>query len=197
MLSHIFGRNWQKIALDTTVNKMSDFEWWVDQFLFYLPEINSRNIVIFGIIVLCSFFIAVTVKKRKYYSEKRFLALFAALLYYDYVLMSTLIARKPYVGEHIRIIPFWIFSQAKQYGIKRAIREVLFNIMLFMPLGTFLGIFNESKEIKLVFIQGFLASFFIEMLQMVSRRGVLEFDDLLFNTLGALLGCAIVRICRD
>ncbi len=72
-----------------------------------------------------------------------------------------------------------VFVSPKQY---------IFNIMLFMPLGFLLPLmwkpFHSQNKILLT---GFLCSFAIEFLQMFCGR-MTDVDDLLTNTVGAVLG---------
>lgn len=70
-----------------------------------------------------------------------------------------------------------------------AIKNVVGNIILFIPFGFLLPAIAGRK---LNFIQlitfSFLLSLFIELIQLFSRIGSFDVDDLLLNTLGAILG---------
>ena len=39
-------------------------------------------------------------------------------------------------------------------------------------------------------------SLIIELTQLMSRRGLFEFDDVIHNTLGALLGCGLLSFIK-
>ncbi len=84
----------------------------------------------------------------------------------------------------------------------------LLNILLFVPFGFFTPVFfyyiipeskfNSLKDgpfIKPVYtvILGFLLSLIIETVQLVFSIGVFEIDDLIKNTLGALLGFFVFK----
>ena len=65
------------------------------------------------------------------------------------------------------------------------------NIAAFIPFGAYLG-YREKKIIPTV-IFGFLLSLFIETMQYIWSVGVSEIDDLILNTLGALIGVLVVK----
>lgn len=68
--------------------------------------------------------------------------------------------------------------------------DIALNILLFIPLGLLLG----DKGWKAVFL-GFLLSAFIEFIQYIAVLGYCEADDVLNNTIGALLGICIYKLC--
>ena len=74
---------------------------------------------------------------------------------------------------------------------KRDISQVAMNVMLFVPMGYLLPYtfswFRTKVRVRPV-LACFLASLFIENLQLVFRRGFYDADDLISNTAGGLLG---------
>lgn len=68
--------------------------------------------------------------------------------------------------------------------------EPILNILLFMPLGYLLpSIFNFFKHKPwFTVIAGFLLSLTTELLQLVTRLGSFDVDDLINNTLGSVIG---------
>lgn len=68
------------------------------------------------------------------------------------------------------------------------------NIAAFIPFGVYLG--YRGKRIIPTVVFGFLLSFFIESMQYVWGVGISEIDDLILNTLGALLGAAAVKLVQ-
>lgn len=87
------------------------------------------------------------------------------------------------------------------WTIKRAWSEhsgyywylILGNIALFMPFGFFLTAILQKPDWKKAAMMGFVFSAAIEMSQVLLDRGLGEFDDVLHNTWGSLMGyCAAV-----
>jgi glycopeptide antibiotics resistance protein len=71
------------------------------------------------------------------------------------------------------------------------------NVLAFMPLGFFLPALCGMREKGvLVVLCCFVFSLTVEVLQLVSRLGCFDVDDLFLNTLGGLLGYLVYRICH-
>ena len=115
-------------------------------------------------------------KKKDYI----FCILFGA--YIAAVLWITLFSR---LGEGYRgfLLPFHSYVEILK-GEWRPLLENIGNIALFIPLGVALkcGGMKDAKKV------GFLASLLIEVLQFIFALGTFECDDLIHNTLGAVIG---------
>lgn len=74
--------------------------------------------------------------------------------------------------------------------------DYLGNMAFFVPVGVLLFILLEHRRraIGLVVVVGALTSATVEMLQYVFALGHSDVSDLLFNTLGALVGAVIARL---
>ena len=70
--------------------------------------------------------------------------------------------------------------------------EVRANILLFIPIGFLLPL--VVKKMPLLWGIGF--SLLIEIIQFITRRGTCETDDVISNTIGLLIGYAIVTTLR-
>ena len=110
-------------------------------------------------------------------------------VYVAAVLWITLFSR---IGTYERLFlyPFRSYV-ALANGDASFLVENAENILLFVPLGIFTGITNR-KSLKKSVVTGFLLSLCIECAQAVFALGTFECDDLLHNTVGALLGHLIV-----
>jgi glycopeptide antibiotics resistance protein len=72
---------------------------------------------------------------------------------------------------------------------KVAVKNLLGNIFLFLPFGLLLpAIKPEVDSYKKIFIFSVLFSLFFETTQLLLRIGSFDVDDLILNTLGAMLG---------
>lgn len=74
--------------------------------------------------------------------------------------------------------------------------DYLGNMAFFLPIGVLLFILLEHhrRAIGLVVVVGALTSATVEILQYVLALGHSDASDLLFNTLGALVGAVIARL---
>lgn len=68
------------------------------------------------------------------------------------------------------------------------------NILLFLPYGFLWGLMRRRKKgLWNALAVGFLTSLGIEFLQLFSGRGVFQTDDMITNTLGAVVGYILYR----
>lgn len=115
-------------------------------------------------------------KKKEYI----FCILFGA--YIAAVLWITLFSR---LGTEKRsfLLPFYSYKRIVA-GEWRPLLENVGNVVLFIPLGVALGAVGKWDVKK----AGFLVSLTIEILQLTFALGTFECDDLIHNTLGAVIG---------
>ena len=101
------------------------------------------------------------------------------------ILGETVLFRSPFIGQHFEPRLFWSYGA---WAIQK--RQIIANVLLFIPLGFFAGRLWKWKGI----IAGLGVSVVIEILQLISQRGLFEFDDILHNTLGTVIGVSIYMI---
>lgn len=138
--------------------------------------------------------------RRSMRKRKQGLAILFLLIYVFAVIWFTVLNRA--VRYHVaRFELFWSYRAwlAGDTGIGR---EILLNIALFIPLGLLLpSVFpaarlgvSKKKQTIIVVAVAAVFSLLIELLQLVSIRGLFEWDDLISNTLGAAIGFCIYSI---
>ena len=101
------------------------------------------------------------------------------------ILGETFLFRKPFEGQHFQSQLFWSY---KVWDVQKV--QIIANILLFIPMGVLAGCLWKWKGI----IVGIVLSVVIELLQLISQRGLCEFDDILHNTLGAFIGVSIYML---
>lgn len=70
---------------------------------------------------------------------------------------------------------------------------LIFNIIMFVPLGVLLPLTNKKfQKIFYTLLAGFMLTFVIEILQRITAYGIFELDDIFNNLLGTLVGYSIV-----
>lgn len=91
--------------------------------------------------------------------------------------------------DEINLIPFrWITEGVRPY---------IENILLFIPLGFMLPcIWKKYEVLWKTSLSGITFSLIIELCQLFNRR-ITDVDDLLMNTLGALIGWVIFRLLKE
>jgi glycopeptide antibiotics resistance protein len=113
------------------------------------------------------------------------------LIYLFFVIWITLLNRTS-TYRRMMLVPFWeyrnlLFATDHLYWFK----QITCNILMLMPLGFLLAMQKISpKQIVMI---GCGLSVCIELTQLVTARGLCEFDDVFNNTLGAWLGYVIYK----
>lgn len=100
------------------------------------------------------------------------------------VLAETLLIRHSFTGSHFQPVLFWSWGEWETQKI-----QILTNVVMFIPVGVLAGWIWKWKG--LWFAVGL--SVVIEVLQLVTSRGLCEFDDVIHNFLGAVIGIMIIR----
>ena len=108
--------------------------------------------------------------------------------YILFILMETVIGRKAGIGQ-VELTPFWSYSHPELR------MEIVLNYILFIPLGLLLYLYSGEKFGLRVVMAGFLLSVSIEIVQLVFRIGLFEFDDMIGNTVGCLIGVVVGKMC--
>ncbi|WP_042339545.1 VanZ family protein [Desulfosporosinus youngiae] len=81
--------------------------------------------------------------------------------------------------------------------LTEGVRPYIENILLFIPLGFMLPcIWKRYEGLWQTALSGITFSLIIELSQLFNRR-ITDIDDLLMNTLGALMGWVIFRLLKD
>lgn len=75
------------------------------------------------------------------------------------------------------------------------IRLFVGNIVWFVPWGFLIPMIYKNNKF-FVFLSGFAFSLAIEILQFALKKGLFEIDDLILNTIGAILGYSLYLCTR-
>lgn len=103
------------------------------------------------------------------------------------ILAETVLIRKPFSGQHFNPELFWSW---RQWKIQK--NQILTNVAMFIPIGVLAGWLWKWKGLR--FAVGLSVG--IEILQLVSGRGLCEIDDVVHNCVGAAAGIGIVMMAR-
>jgi len=115
------------------------------------------------------------------------------VFYICFVLTITLIEREVTADPTYNYSLFWTY-RAIADGKTDLIMEIVWNIVLFIPIGILLNYLIPIKYFWVSIISCLSFSAGIELLQLILHRGLFEFDDMIHNTLGAILGIVVFAI---
>lgn len=112
-------------------------------------------------------------------------------IYIMIVLASTVFTRTSNGMQLCKLVPFWSWLEAAS-GNRGYLKEIVLNIILFLPAGIlFPFVWGKKILLRYAFMAGVSFSFVIECSQLILCRGLFEWDDMIDNTIGAVIGCMI------
>ncbi|MCF0132366.1 MAG: VanZ family protein [Blautia sp.] len=160
----------------------------------YDPMIIYIALILFamlGVICISIYFI----RNRETNNHIFFVALF---LYLCALFYFTLFRRSMAgsVSTMIKMDVFRNFKYAWMTGDIRFLQHDALNTLLFMPLGFLVPLLNPVKRLGSGFatLTGIIISTGIETVQLVARWGECDINDIISNSLGALLGCVLCKL---
>ena len=143
-------------------------------------------------------------EKKETWRIVAILAFLAYLLLLAYLLFfSSTYGRTVEMGYRYNLTPFLEIRRGLEHietvGYRYVLVNIAGNVVAFMPFGFLLPLITERKmnTIK-VFFFSLLLTICAELLQLVSRTGAFDVDDLILNTIGGVLGywCYVLLLGR-
>lgn len=150
--------------------------------VFDLLETSWPTLVIFlVVIILFRLFYYKNSSKRLILHEEIFLLVFVT---YILLLFELVTSRDVYSGTNL--VPF---KEILRYNIgsNNFYRQVIGNIVLFIPFGFFASYYTKIKKISSVTLIAFLVSLTIEFVQKNIGRSF-DIDDIILNVIGGIFG---------
>ncbi|KYH29180.1 VanZ family protein [Clostridium colicanis] len=120
--------------------------------------------------------------------------LYGVFICYILLLIKILFLSRVSHLEHrsINIIPFYSiieYIHGSSPNIKAfAFGNVVGNIVIFIPLGTYLPLFKNDKRLIANWLVIFIVSLFVEIIQGLLGIGASDIDDIILNCSGGLIG---------
>jgi glycopeptide antibiotics resistance protein len=134
-------------------------------------------------------------RRRRLLVGLTFIVYFAVLFYFLFI--SERIGLSFYErGYHYNLIPFKeirrFYTHVDVLGAKAVFINIFGNVAAFIPFGIFLPMFFvRCRRLPLTVFYSFELSLLIETLQLVTKLGTFDVDDIMLNTLGGLIGYAV------
>ena len=95
----------------------------------------------------------------------------------------------------LEIRRFWIYRE--QLGVLAVFSNIFGNVIGFIPYGFILPVItNRMRSGFLIIFSGFSISLTVELIQLVTKVGCFDVDDLILNTLGSAVGYGCFLICN-
>ena len=84
----------------------------------------------------------------------------------------------------------------EQLGMFAVFANLFGNILIFVPYGFFISMAAERRGFFKTLFCSFGLSLCVELVQLVTRVGSFDVDDILLNTIGGILGYILFAICN-
>lgn len=132
-------------------------------------------------------------KGSKRLTVKQLILAAAFMIYVVVVLGVTLVRGQEVYGGLVNFHIFRSYREAWNNFSYAEWRNIILNILLFVPLGFLLPwLFYKARKWWIVYLICIGTSVVIEFLQMITRRGVFDLDDIMNNTLGGMIGYGLL-----
>ena len=129
---------------------------------------------------------AILLLVRFRYDAYRYIARLSLVEYTFLIYASTVIYRGIAEKKGTNFIPF------SSYGVKYLILENIMNILVFFVWGVLLSLSFKRINLLCATLVGCFFSISIETMQLLTGHGSCDIDDVINNTLGCILGYAVV-----
>ena len=110
------------------------------------------------------------------------------------ILWITILSREALIGTPITYRPLHaLISFMKEIQRGRIGANFLGNIILFIPFGFLLPCVTDWNRMRKTVVTGIGFSLLIETIQLITSQGCFDFDDVILNSLGCVIGYGIHR----
>ena len=117
----------------------------------------------------------------------------ALVVFLGIVFGSTVFTRIGTVRQY-ELLPFWSWREVICNHDRELLKENLLNVILLLPAGILLPLIaNHKIKWYQALLIGILMSATIELSQLIFMRGLFEWDDMIHNGLGCMVGAVLVN----
>ena len=105
---------------------------------------------------------------------------------------ATVLFRETSETMRYSFYPFRSYTQLYD----KLLAQIILNVAMLIPIGYLGGVAIKKMNTTKILAFGCLLSLTIEIIQLFSRRGVFNIDDVIHNTLGCAIGYGAFRLCN-
>ena len=157
-------------------------------FITYNPAWTRREIICFLVLCLLAALWAGYLLRHKKILLSQAVSGILLLIFLGIVFGSTVFARVPKGYREYKLELFWSWREVFR-GHQELLKENLLNILLLSPVGFLLpSLFHKKLSWWSGVFAGLIISAGIEIGQLILCRGLFEWDDMVHNSLGCVLG---------
>ena len=142
-------------------------------------------------VITCGAVLVLSVLKPDNPTHVRRFSWWMFLAYLLMVLCFTILFREEKDVAQISMIPIWEYASLNY----KLIAESILNVLLFVPLGFLAGAAIKRRKLLRTIGLCCCISVTIELLQLITKRGACNIDDVIHNTLGGIIGYGLFLLC--
>ena len=161
----------------------------------YFPEIFVNRIIISGIAfaVLCA--VSIFLYKKHKFNKLQCGAAILLSLYIVVLLYFTVTGRYSHEEYEYQINFFTSYRWFFEHNGEQVLRQLLINLVMLMPVGFLLPVVIKAKHKYIITLAlSLLLTVFIETMQLITKCGSFEIDDIINNFVGAVIGMLIYML---
>ncbi len=132
-------------------------------------------------------------RKKKHSQKEAFIL--AIIIAYIFLLYASLVLSRPLKTSYQYNIELFWSVKAICKGENKYWPEIMLNLIMLLPIGLLLPIAKKVSLLKILAL-GILISGGIETSQLILKRGLFEFDDIIFNVTSILVGYFIYLLVK-
>lgn len=178
---------------------IEEFQWYIYNHSYLYRQLRYLILYVLNIrwywyIATIGIIIAIGIFSRVHKLSREKTIVLGVIIPYIFLLYASLVFSRP-SGESYQynIIVLWSLK-AVISGEYKYIREIVLNLMMLTPVGILLPIIKKNA-LWIVSISCLL-SITIELLQLFTKTGLCEVDDVIYNTISAGIGYCIYKFCE-
>ena len=159
----------------------------------YNPMWSERELAYFtALLILVTGGVLYGIWKQKW-GIRQGLAIVVLVAFLGIVFGSTVFTRTSTICQY-ELQPLWSWYEVIWHNDQELLKENLLNCLLLVPMGLLMPVvFDHRIKLNRAFLAGFIVSAVIELSQLIFRRGLFEWDDMIHNALGCMLGCWVMN----
>ena len=168
-----------------------------------MDKVTVESVTIWMLLAVITGFITYSFFRRGKIKTAIAIILPMLVFYLAFILTITIIERTPSGAPRYELDRFWSYKKILS-GTTALLAENFWNVVMFVPLSVMVGIALSAGAVErkrnwiwMTIIACFLFSAGIEVVQLMTCRGLFEFDDMIHNPLGAVIGSIAVAILRQ
>ena len=160
------------------------------------PEIFVNRIIISGIAFAVFCAVSIFLYKKHKFNKLQCGAAILLSLYIVVLLYFTVTGRYSHEEYGYEIQFFTSYRWFFEHNGEQVLRQLLINFVMLMPVGFLLPVVIKAKYKYLITMAlSLLLTVFIETMQLITKCGSFEIDDIINNFVGAVLGMLLYVLC--